>query len=314
MPLHLQSCVDGMSAMPEGSCALAIADPPYNIGVKKASWDSMPLDDYIVFSEAWLRAAFHVLKEGGTLLIWGSPNNTMLARITLLATEKIGFQYEQSMCWVYTQGGDGRLQTMAHYATRHEVLLWFVKPGKGGERVPHTFNAAEIATPYTDEERAIARSKGSNRLREDSLKIGRPPRSWFEFARENSRSQERRFGSHPSMKPLPLCKHLILAHSNPSDSVVIPFAGSGSEYISALIEGRAVTAFEIDPTYLSIAQKRARSKGVAEEGPSGSAAEGPSASAAEGPSAEEARRPDKRPRRASRASAPSGHAVGEVEP
>lgn len=104
--------------------------------------------------------------------------------------------------------------------------------------------------------------KGSGRLREESLDLGRPPRSWFCEHRENSRSKERRFGSHPSMKPLAVCERLVRAHSNEWHRVVISFAGSGSEMIACAKLGRVCIGFECDRQYATIAQRRLQSHGV----------------------------------------------------
>lgn len=258
MPLIHQCCIVGMRALSSESCALVLADPPYNINVTGGSaWDSKGLEEYMCFSKAWMYEARRILKPGGSILIWGSPNNTMLARLTILATDTLGLEFKQSMCWIYTQGGDGRLQTMSQYATRHEVLLWFTKSG-----AKHTFNPRPIATPYTEEERAIAVAKGSGRLRTDSLDVGRPPKTWVEMPRVNSRSGERKHGAHPSMKPRELCSRIIRAHSDPADTVVVPFAGSGSEYIQCLLEGRSVIAYELEDKYIDIAKCRAAAHGL----------------------------------------------------
>ena len=156
------------------------------------------------------------------------------------------------MAWTYTQGGDGRIRTMKTYATRHERVLWFTKPGHA-----HVFNPTAIATKYTEEQKKVARQKGTGRLREDSLDKGKPPWSWWTAPRVNSNSSERKHGAHPSMKPLEVARRLILAHSPPDGTVVIPFAGSGSELVEcARTEQRTCVAFKVDPTYAAITKKR----------------------------------------------------------
>ena len=146
---------------------------------------------------------------------------------------------------------------------RHEELVWFEKPcGSVGKR---TFNAAEAVEHYTDSDRAVALAKGKGRVTEDSLRKGRPPRSFIDIPRENSRSKERQHGSHPCMKPLALCERLIKVHSDRGDTVLVPFAGSGSEAICSAKLGRRCIAYEIDPVYAALAEKRMRSHSVARE-------------------------------------------------
>ena len=83
-------------------------------------------------------------------------------------------------------------------------------------------------------------AKGVGRVNEASLDKGRPPRTWCDIPRENSRSKERGYSDvkHPSMKPLMLCERLIAVHSNAGDRVIIPFAGSGSEVLTGAKLGR----------------------------------------------------------------------------
>ena len=98
---------------------------------------------------------------------------------------------------------------MKQYAVRSETIEWWVKsPGLS------TFNPTLAAERYTEEDKREALAKGVGRVNEASLDKGRPPRTWFDIPRENSRSKERQYGKHPSMKPMPLAERLINVHTN----------------------------------------------------------------------------------------------------
>ena len=58
------------------------------------------------------------------------------------------------------------------------------------------------------------------------------------------------------MKPLNLCERWISVHSNPSDLVVIPFAGSGSELLAASKLGREAIGFETSEDYVELMKRR----------------------------------------------------------
>lgn len=140
---------------------------------------------------------------------------------------------------------------MKQYAVRSETIEWWTKkPG-----IP-TFNPALAAERYTDADKKIAMAKGVGRVSEASLDKGRPPRTWCDIPRENSRSKERQYGKHPSMKPLMLCERLIGVHSDGTDRVVVPFAGSGSEVLTAAKLGREVVGYETQPEYIELMRKR----------------------------------------------------------
>ena len=61
---------------------------------------------------------------------------------------------------------------------------------------------------------------------------------------------------HPTQKPLSISRRIVKHFSNEGDLVVVPFAGSGSECLSAMMEGRNYIGFELNPEYVVIAAKR----------------------------------------------------------
>lgn len=61
---------------------------------------------------------------------------------------------------------------------------------------------------------------------------------------------------HPHAKPLPLLQHLIEAATEPGDTVLDPFAGSGSTLVAAKSLGRRFVGVEIDPHYADVAKRR----------------------------------------------------------
>lgn len=57
-------------------------------------------------------------------------------------------------------------------------------------------------------------------------------------------------------KPLSLTVEFILRYSNPDDLVCVPFAGTGTEVVAALLTGRRVVAFEKDATRFAMCKAR----------------------------------------------------------
>lgn len=55
---------------------------------------------------------------------------------------------------------------------------------------------------------------------------------------------------HPTQKPEKLAERMILASSHPGDLVFIPFAGSGSEIIPCIRNGRDFLAAETNAVYI----------------------------------------------------------------
>ena len=256
--LHVEDCVRTAKRLQAGSCALVLADPPYE-GVVSAKWDSVK--DYMAFSRGWIAQAVQALRPGGALLIYGSPERSWISRLAVMLEEEFGDRVElvQHLSWVYNQGGGSRVSSMSKYAVQHEQLLWFERICGDKRRV---FNASEGVEHYREDERAVALAKGKGRVTDESLDRGRPPRSFLDFPRENSRSKERSYGKHPSMKPLDLCAHLIKVHTNPGDLVFVPFVGSGSELLSAAKLGRRAIGAELQQEYADLTARRFAGHGV----------------------------------------------------
>ena len=63
-------------------------------------------------------------------------------------------------------------------------------------------------------------------------------------------------GGHPAPFPAELAERLIRMFSFAGDTVLDPFAGTGSTNVAALLSGRNSIGNEIEPTYIVIAKER----------------------------------------------------------
>jgi site-specific DNA-methyltransferase (adenine-specific) len=61
---------------------------------------------------------------------------------------------------------------------------------------------------------------------------------------------------HPTQKPTALMREQLLASTNPGDTILDPFMGSGSTGVAALLENRNFIGIEKDETYFNIAKNR----------------------------------------------------------
>ncbi|UNL88012.1 site-specific DNA-methyltransferase [Bacillus subtilis] len=61
---------------------------------------------------------------------------------------------------------------------------------------------------------------------------------------------------HSTQKPIELCERIIQASSNENDNLLIPFVGSGSECVASRKLNRNFIGFEIDTTYIEMANMR----------------------------------------------------------
>jgi DNA modification methylase len=61
---------------------------------------------------------------------------------------------------------------------------------------------------------------------------------------------------HPAMMPRWLVRDLILSWSNPGDTLLDPFGGSGTTGQVALELGRSATLIELNPDYVKMIEAR----------------------------------------------------------
>ena len=61
---------------------------------------------------------------------------------------------------------------------------------------------------------------------------------------------------HPTQKPLSISERIVKHFSNKGDLILIPFAGSGSECVAAKKLERNFIGFELNQTYIDIANTR----------------------------------------------------------
>src|SRR5262249_38136769 len=77
-------------------------------------------------------------------------------------------------------------------------------------------------------------------------------RSWFQQIWTDIRGASTRSG-HPAPFPLELARRLIRMFSFAGDTVLDPFAGTGTTPVAAVREGRNSVSVEIDEAYYGIA-------------------------------------------------------------
>lgn len=236
-------CVELIKNIPDNSATLIIADPPYNLnknfGNSSDKWANV--EDWVNWSKSWIDACIPKLTENGSIFIYGIHHYMCYIQVHLYNRN---LAYRRQIIWNYENGFSGYKGTLAaHY----EPLLWF---SKSNEFIYHT-----IREPY----------KSTERLKHKITKNGK---SWEPHPDGKQAGDVwnipvlagRRFSDekvdHPTQKPLAICDRIIKHFSNRGDLVIVPFAGSGSECLSALRNDRKFIGFELNEKYIEIANER----------------------------------------------------------
>ncbi len=264
-------CADSIAALnsgPEGWVDLAFADPPFNIGYLYHGYDdSLKAEDYLKFSEDWMRAVHRALKPAGSFYL--AIGDDYVADLCVIARRKIGFNMRNWIIWHYTFGQ----QTKAKFAKSHTHILYFTKDEK-----EFTFNADAVRvasarqTTYNDKR---ANSKG--KLPDDTwyLRPQETPEPFFDAGGDTwnvSRvcgTFKEREGWHGCQMPVTVLNRVILASSNPGDVVLDPFNGSGTTSVAAALLGRHYVGIDQSPQYVGHARRRLEATARAMQGKRG---------------------------------------------
>ena len=245
-------CMDLMKSLPEGSIDMVFADPPYNlqlggdllrpdnskVDAVDDDWDkfadpSDPLGTgfarYDSFTRAWLAAARRVLKPDGTLWVIGSYHNIF----------RIGTALQDQGYWILNDIVWRKSNPMPNFKGKrftnaHETLIWAARDRRTKR---YTFNYDSMKALNEGiqmrSDWLLPLCTGGERLKgEDGKK------------------------AHPTQKPESLLFRCLMAASNPGDTILDPFFGTGTTGAVAKRLGRHFVGLERDRTYAALARKR----------------------------------------------------------
>ena len=253
---------------------MVIADPPYNIGKDFGNdSDSRSLPDYIEWTKRWLSICLNHLTDNGIVYVYGFAE--ILAHISV----QYPLDKQRWLVWHYT---NKCVPSSQFWQRSHESILCLWK----NKRPNLNINA--IREKYTKSykhcigktrkgtkgrysrggQTTIYNGHENGALPRDVIKVaalaggaGNKER-WFVckdcgnrlFAAANiSEHSGHNIIQHPTQKPMELTKRLLLSVNG--NSVLIPFAGSGSECVVAKELGFSFFATEINEDFVSLGRK-----------------------------------------------------------
>jgi site-specific DNA-methyltransferase (adenine-specific) len=234
---------------------IIIADPPYNIGKDFGNdSDKQPMDEYLLWCEAWIKECLRILKPNGTMFIYGFSEN--LALILSKVPYNINRRW---IIWHYTNKNTPHLN---FWQRSHESILVLWKNDK-------VFNRDDIREAYTEgflngaagKERKATKgrySKGDKTTTYTAHEKGALPRDVIKIPALAGGAGMKERVNHPTQKPLALCDKLIKScKQTASDGyVLVPFAGSGSECLAAKNNNLPFVGIELNAEYIKIINER----------------------------------------------------------
>lgn len=243
--LYLGDSLKLLTLLPSESFDMIFADPPYHlsnggftvhagkmVSVNKGQWDkSNGLETDFNFYTEWITQCRRLLKPNGTIWISGTYHSIYACGFAL---QKAGYHILNDIAWFKPNASPNL--SCRYFTASHETLIWARK----SKEAKHYFNY-----DYMRE----------GNWREDFLKrSGKQMRSVWAIG--TPKREEKRFGKHPTQKPIALLKRIVLASTHKGSLILDPFTGSSTTGLAAYLYGRKFVGIDNQKEYLELSKKR----------------------------------------------------------
>lgn len=227
-----KDCISMMKEIDENSINLILTDPPYNLGLfmknRQTNLGRMR-ENFFADSgwddspyEEWLVNMDLFFEEAARVI---KPGGSMIIFMSILKiesllnlSEKHGFYYKTTGIWHKTNPMPRNMNL--HFVNSTEAWIYLVKDTKTG-----TFNNEGILIHDFIETSATGAS-------------------------------EKKYGKHPTQKPIFLMEHFITLLTHEDDVVLDPFMGSGTTGVAAILNNRKFIGADTSKEYCEIAEQR----------------------------------------------------------
>jgi len=253
-----------LKSLPDNSVNLIYIDPPFNTGHSQARTQvktqrskngdrvgfqgnhyatikigshayADAFDDYLAFLEPRLIEARRVLTASGSLYFHIDYREVHYCKVLLDAIfGRDSFLNE--IIWAYDYGA----RTRRKWPPKHDNILWYAK-----NPANYIYNVDAIERiPYMAPGLVGPEKAARGKLPTDTW--------WHTIVGTNSREKT----GYPTQKPLGVINRIVTASSNPGDTVLDFFAGSGTVGESCLQLGRQFILIDNNPQALEVMRKR----------------------------------------------------------
>ena len=252
--LYQGDCLKILEQIPENSIDMIFADPPYflssgtfscqngkMVSVKKGDWDlSNGLKKNFEFHIEWIKACYRVLKPGGTIWISGTYHSIYQCGFALQVNK---FHILNDIVWFKPNASPNL--SCRFFTASHETLIW--------------------ARKDLINEKTKKQIKSKHKFNYDLMKNGKWPEDFIKKPNLQMRSvwsmgtpkpSEKKFGKHPTQKPIDLLVRIVLASTDKNDIILDPFAGSSTTGLASFLNDRKFIGIDLEKKYLDLSIRR----------------------------------------------------------
>ncbi len=240
--LYLSDTFEALEKMLSEKVDMIFADPPYFlsndgitcsagkvVSVNKGDWDKIGgIDDKHSFNRHWISLCRRALKANGTIWISGTMHNIYSVGMAL---EQEGFKIINNITWQKTNPPPNMACRCFTHST--ETILWAQKADK---KAKHFFNYE------------LMKEINGGKQMKDVWTGSLTPLA------------EKRFGKHPTQKPIYLLERIILASTTEGNVVLDPFCGSSTTGVACKHLRRNYIGIDNNEEYIKLSIERLKNE------------------------------------------------------
>lgn len=262
--LHSENLV-ALRSLPDASVQLIYIDPPFNTGTtqrrqrmktvrddagdrtgfggkryRTIAGEAAPayadrFDDYLSFLRPRMEQAYRVLAPHGSFFLHVDPREVHYCKVML--DEIFGrASFQNEIIWAYDYGA----RPTRRWPAKHDNILWYTRDPK-----TYTFHLSECdRIPYM----------APSLVGAEKAERGKTPTDvwWHTIVSPTGKEKT----GYPTQKPLGVLERIIRVHSNPGDTVLDFFAGSGTTGVAAARHGRSYLLVDSSAEACALMRKR----------------------------------------------------------
>ncbi|MDC3307571.1 site-specific DNA-methyltransferase [bacterium] len=264
LDIHFGDNLDVLATLPDSSFELIYIDPPFNTGKKQSRTQKRTtrdvdgdrtgfkgqryrtvnigtksfadqFDDFMAFLEPRIEHAHRLLTPTGSFLLHLDYREVHYAKVltdTIFGRDS----YLSEIIWAYDYGA----RSKKRWPAKHDNILWYAKDPKNYTyRYEHMDRIPYMAPGLVTKEKA---------------ERGKTPTDtwWHTIVSPNGKEKT----GYPTQKPLGIINRIINVHTNPGDTVLDFFAGSGTLAESAFRQDRNSVMVDCNEESMQVMARR----------------------------------------------------------
>ena len=237
-----EDCLEWVGENKENNVHLTFIDPPFNQGKGYRYFnDTQPPEQYWSWLKDILSQTHRITIEGGAVYFMQREKNT---EQVLRVLREAGWIFQNLIIW---RKKTSAVPSEFRFSKQYQIIAFATKGDK-----PRVFNKLRIDLPIPPEYK-YQRVNGI--YLPDVWDDIRELTSGY-FAGDEAIRDAKGNRIHTQQSPIALLLRIILSSTLPGDTVLDPFAGTGTTLVVANQSERNSIGIEIDPEYVKIIEQR----------------------------------------------------------